>query len=108
MAHRMLPPRALIRRIRALIRRIEEDNAARRESTVNAQCRCDEVRRLARGRGTAAERGEYVTASIAWREAGQPDVPSITLWWRSDREPGTTISSTMTTTAQSVGAGDGQ
>jgi hypothetical protein len=55
---------------------------AQRTSTVNAQTRADEVRTILRC-GTAEERQNYLDASRAWREAGKPDVPLITLWFTS-------------------------
>jgi hypothetical protein len=68
--------------ITKMIRRYEARKTSQREHQVNAGCRVDEVRTILRY-GMAEDRAEYLAASAAWREAGEPDVPFITRWYDS-------------------------
>jgi hypothetical protein len=53
---------------------------AKRNRIINKQTRVDELRLVVRS-GDAEARRIYQTASRAWDEAGQPDVPLITEWY---------------------------
>jgi hypothetical protein len=63
-----------------LIAKFVAAQGAKRRRTVNKQCRIDELRLVLRS-GDADARRMYQTASRAWDEAGQPDVPLITKWF---------------------------
>jgi hypothetical protein len=63
-----------------LIARFMAAQGAKRRRTVNKQCRVDELRLILRS-GDAEARRLYQTASRAWDEAGQPDVPLVTEWF---------------------------
>jgi hypothetical protein len=67
-----------------LIARIAAAQGAKRKRSVNKQCRVDELRLVLRS-GDADVRRIYQTASSAWDEAGQPDVPLITEWFARSR-----------------------
>jgi hypothetical protein len=63
-----------------LIARFVAAQQAKRQRTINAQCRVDELRLVLR-RGNPDERRMYMIASSTWDEAGRPDVPLITEWF---------------------------
>ena len=64
----------------SLMARIVAAQQAKRQRTINAQCRVDELRLVVR-RGDPDERRIYMIASSTWDEAGRPDVPLITEWF---------------------------
>jgi hypothetical protein len=66
--------------------RFEATREAQRQREINAGCRLDEVR-LVLHRGTAEERRNYLVATRARREAGEPDVPFIAQWYAQAPEP---------------------
>ncbi len=63
-----------------LIARLAAAQGARRRRGENARTRVAELRMIVR-RGDPDEHRIYLTASRAWDEAGQPDVPLITEWY---------------------------
>jgi hypothetical protein len=74
-----------------LIARVVAAQGAKRKRAFNKQCRVDELRSVLRS-GDPGARRTYQTASSAWDEAGQPDVPLITEWfarsqgWLTDQD----------------------
>lgn len=64
---------------------------AKRRRAYNKQCRVNELGSVLRT-GDADARRMYQTASSAWDEAGQPDVPLVTEWfarsqgWLTDQD----------------------
>jgi hypothetical protein len=63
-----------------LMARFVAAQGAKRKRAFNKQCRVNELRSVLRT-GDADVRRIYQTASSAWDEAGQPDVPLITEWF---------------------------
>ncbi len=63
-----------------LVARLAAAQDAKRKRADNARTRVEELRMIVR-RGDPEEHRIYMTASRAWDEAGQPDVPLITEWY---------------------------
>jgi hypothetical protein len=67
-----------------LMAKLVAAQGSKRKRAMNKQCRVEELRMVLRT-GDADARQIYQTASSAWDEAGQPDVPLIVEWFANRR-----------------------